>query len=237
MAERLIFHYQARNSIIHRIDPRIKIIIIFTISAAMFAVNPLQFAVLCGYVLSGCLIARLPFTKYRKELRFFLLLLILIVLSRWISSKSLISSLYYGARFILIVAAGLLLTDTTAPEDLTLALYWFLRPFKFLNPKRTAVRFNLTVSFIPIIFDSVLEIKEARKSRLDNTWRNPIKRIISFSSQIFDLILQKAEEISYALEARLFDEEILHGSISFRKMDFAVLILTLGIIAGLLLIN
>ena len=122
MAERLIFHYQARNSIVHRIDPRIKIIIIFTISAAMFAVNPLQFAVLCGYVLSGSLIARLPFTKYRKELRFFLLLLIVIVLSRWISSKSLINSLYYGARFILIVAAGLLLTDTTAPEDLTLAL-------------------------------------------------------------------------------------------------------------------
>ncbi|MCD4699876.1 MAG: energy-coupling factor transporter transmembrane protein EcfT [Phycisphaerae bacterium] len=237
MAERLIFHYQARNSIIHRIDPRIKIIIIFTISAAMFTVNPLQFAVLFGYVLSGCLIARLPFARYKKELRFFLLLLVIIVLSRWISSKSLIPSLYYGARFILVVAAGLLLTDSTAPEDLTLALYWFLRPFKFINPKRTAIQFNLTVSFIPIIFDSVLEIREARKSRLDNTWRKPVKRIVSFSSQIFDLILQKAEEISYALESRLFDEKTLHGSIAFRKTDFVVLILTMGIIAGLYLVR
>ena len=79
----------------------IKIMIIFTISAAMFTVNPLQFAILFGYVLSGCLIAHLPFARYKKELRFFLLLLVIIIISRWISSNNLLPSLCYGRRFYL----------------------------------------------------------------------------------------------------------------------------------------
>lgn len=236
MAERLIFHYQARKTPVHRIDTRIKIVITFTLTAAMFAVNLSQFGILTGYIAAGCLAARLPFQRYRRELGFFFVLLCIIVLSRWITTGTLFNGLYYGARFMLVIAAGLLLTDTTAPEDLTLALYWFIKPFSFLKPKRIAARFNLTISFLPIIFDAVMEIQEARRSRLDTVWKRPVKRIISFSTQIFTLILQKAEETAFALEARLFDENIVHGSISLHKIDFLVMLITSGVVWGIIIL-
>lgn len=234
MAERLIFHYQARSTLIHRIDPRVKIVIIFAITASMFSVNFLQFLILSGYVVTGCLIARLPFTRYGRELGFFFLLTAIIFISRWITSGILYEGIFHSIRFLLIVGAGLLLTDSTAPEDLTLALYWFMKPFKFINPERIAARFNLTLSFLPLIFDSILEIQEARKSRMDNVWRHPIRRIISLATQIFEAVLNRAEEITYALESRLFDEKVQHGSISFGRIDFFTLLVTAGVVWGII---
>jgi energy-coupling factor transporter transmembrane protein EcfT len=226
MAERLIFHYQPKQTVIHRIDPRVKISITFALTAGLFGAELLQLAVLGGYLAAAAVLAKLSFQRCRRELRFLFLLAAVIFVSRWISSGALLEGVVYGTRFLLAVTAGLVLTDTTAPEDLTLAVYWFIKPLRFLKPQRTASRFNLTVSFLPLIFDAAMEIQEARRSRLDSPFRRPLRRIISYAAQIFSLILQQAEEISYALEARLYDESILHGSIRFHRIDAAAVLIT-----------
>ena len=237
MAERLIFHYHDRRTLIHRIDPRVKVLLLFALSTALLMVNSLQTVAIAGYIAAAVLMAKLPVTRYRRELRFFLIIFAIILLARWLSGSPFLEGALFGFRFLLIVAASILFTDTTAPEEITLALYWYLRPLKFLNPKRIAARFNLTLAFFPLIFDAILEIREARRARLDNSWSRPLRRMISISSQIFDLILIKAEEISFALEARLFDEDILHGSIAFSRIDLAAVLVTAAVSWGLWIIR
>lgn len=226
MAERLIFHYHARDTLFHRLDPRTKLILVCVNTILIFIAAPLQLFVVGAFV-SLCLISsRLSPTLYLREFRMFAFLVVIIVLSRWIGDATFLNALLYGVRFFLVVLLGLILSETTAPEDLTLALYWFLRPFRFLKPKQTAARFSLMISFLPILLDATLEISEARKARLDDPMRRPLTRIISIGMQVFELVLQRAEELSYALESRCYQEDILYGSIAFKRIDvFAALLM------------
>ena len=231
MAERLIFHYHARDTLFHRLDPRTKLIMVCINTVLIFIVSLLQLFVISAFVILCLIGSRLSPALYLREFKTFALLTLIIMISRWIGEATFLTALLYGIRFLLVVTLGLVLSETTSPEDLTLALYWFLRPLKFLHPKRTAARFSLMISFLPILLDATLEIAEARRSRLDDPMRHPLGRIVSIGMQVFELVLQRAEELSFALESRCYQEDVLYGSIAMRRVDVLAGLVMAGMLA------
>ena len=221
----------------HKADSRVKLALILLLSVSIFSFKPFSLLLVSTYVLLGIFIARIPFMKYRKELTLFFILTVMIVLFRWIGEFTLYQALLAGGRFLVIVLAGLLLTDTTAPEDMTLAIHWILKPIPGIRAAEIATKFSLTISFIPLIFDATQEIREARRSRLENPRRHPLRRLISFGTQVFDLILQKTEEISLALESRLFNPEILHGELRFSRLDLLLILTSSAVAAGIIMLG
>ncbi len=228
MAERLIFHYHDRNTVVHRLDPRIKMFCILALTILLCNLKSMSLMFLLPYLLLGGIAARIPVGSYRKESLFFGVFALIIFLTHWWGSDTIIEALIAAARFLTIVAASMLLTDTTSPEDMSLALFWIIRPFSKRHAYNLSAKFNLTVNFIPMLFDASQEIHEARRSRLEDTRRHPVRRMVSIGTQLMDLILVRAEEISYALESRCFTPEVLHGELSWRLRDTAVLVVSLA---------
>ncbi len=226
MAERLIFHYHDRDTPLHRLDPRSKMFAMAVLTIMVFNLPPAGLLLIMLYTAAGIIIAGMPIREYRRESLFFGMFALIIFLTRWWGSSMPLDALFGSLRFLTIVLIGMLMTETTSPDDMALALFWLLRRFSRRAAYGAAARLNLTVSFFPVIFDAVQEISEARKSRQEQRLRRPLQRMISMSTQILDVIIDRAEEISYALESRGFREDILHGELSWGRRDTLFLLLS-----------
>ncbi|NCC13153.1 MAG: hypothetical protein EOM32_07230, partial [Spirochaetia bacterium] len=94
---------------------------------------------------------------------------------------------------------------------------------------------ELTLSILPLIFDASLEVVTARKARLERR-RNPYTAITSLSSAIFSLLLDKAQELSLALEARNFDPARKRPGLPYSASDLVLLLFTALVAAGALML-
>lgn len=224
MAERLIFHYHDRDTALNRVDARIKLFSLLLITIVVFNSPDVVIFPIIILLSAAGIAGRIPLPEYRRELAFFFVFGSLIFLTRWLSNGLFSEALYAALRFLTVVAGGLLLTDSTSPEEISLSVFWIISPFSRKRAYEFSAAFSLTISFIPMLFDASSQISEARKARRDRRFRRPLRRIISMASQLMDQIIDRAEEISYALESRRFTPYVLHDSLGWRTADSLILI-------------
>lgn len=235
MAEAVVFHYREADTPLHRLDPRIKLLTLLALTVTLVLLPLRSAAVIGGYACVIALGAGLPISRFRRELRVFLVLGTFIFLGRYASSD-LFEALRSVMQFFTVVLLGLVLMDTTAPEDCASALHWALSFFSPAAAGRFSARLMLTLAFIPILFDSVAEVREARKARCEKPSKRPMRFLLSFLEQTFDIMLVKAEEISLALESRAFTGSMKPKPLRFHLCDLAAAAVTASVTAAALLI-
>jgi len=148
----------------------------------------------------------------------------IIGLAHYLSSRQLQAPLVATLRFASIVLMGIIFADTTAPDDLSRAIGTFLSPIPQLNGYRIGATLELTLSTIPLIFDVVHLVSEARKARNESVWRHPVRRIVSYSSTVFTLLLERAEEMEAALTARNFNPNAKRDTFTFSYRDSLLMV-------------
>jgi energy-coupling factor transport system permease protein len=221
MAEGIIFHYQYRGTLLHRLDPRTKMAAIFILSYTIFTCPSAGLSVLLLLFLALSISTAFSFGSYVRELTLFFFLGAAVFLGRWLSGGQIIAALTASARFFLAVWGGLLFMDSTSPEQSAQAIYALLKPVRNQKRGKTAAQILLSISFIPLIFDSAGEIREARRSRGEHPMKHPFRYTASFTVQLFDMLLLKAEEYSLALMSRGFDGTMHPEPLSFGRRDAA----------------
>jgi energy-coupling factor transporter transmembrane protein EcfT len=157
-----------------------------------------------------------------KHLRYFVLFLILILLSRGLTipGDPLVSlyeislsaqGLYQGAlvalRFFLVMVTGLLFSATTRSAGLKNAAQWYLKPIPFVPEKRVAVMISLALGFLPLILKQAQEIRHAMDSRCGNLEKNPIKRFVRITLPLLKKTFLSADHLILAMEARCYCED------------------------------
>lgn len=245
MAEINIFHYLPQKSIVHRLDGRIKLscMILFSIMITV-ADNLFDLAFLTCVLLIAVIGAKLPIKKIFAEIRYFLLLIsvVVIVQSLDIAGTSLPaltweglgSGLLFGWRIILIVLVCAILNGTTSPATLKSVIEWFLRPIPFVRETRFGTMFSLTFVLLPLIFDQASEMMDAQKSRCIEVRKNPIRRIIFLAFPLLLQTFRRADEMVLAMESRCYCEDRTPAEFKTDLRDW--LILSSTILSGLIII-
>ncbi len=236
MAEGLIFHYREQKAFLNRCNPLTKLLsilaILILLAGASFAVT---IAILAPLILL-CITQRLPLRRYGKELRFFLVMTALIGITEYIATGLPLPSITACLRFLAIILSGMLLADSTAPDDLSRSLGSVLDKIPCIDGWAVASSIELTLSMIPLIFDVTEQITIARKARMEKS-RHPIRSITSVTVSIFSLLLDRAEELTWALQARAFDPSRKRRTLPYTKSDLylaAVVALGLSFVVFLL---
>ena len=128
--------YYPTDSVIHRMDPRMKIIITILLIVAVFVVPTLWgYIPVVGYIALAAAVAKVPFGKLLKGLKPLRLILVLTfilnlffnsgetVLLHWqfitITKEGLMTACHYSLRLIFLVTGTSLLTLTTSPVSLS----------------------------------------------------------------------------------------------------------------------
>ncbi|HZJ87664.1 MAG TPA: energy-coupling factor transporter transmembrane component T [Sphaerochaeta sp.] len=230
MAEALIFHYRHQMRFLNRANPLIKLLAIISLCIALFAL-PLAGALTISLAfVAVAAFHRLPIIRYRRELRYFAALTLLIIATDFFVTRSTAVAVLSALRFITVILAGLLLTDCTATDDLARSLGSALHRLPWIDGWAIASTIELTLSLLPILFDAAKEVSDARKARLaPRKW--PLKELTSLGSQIFSLTLDKVEDLSLALQGRQFSPSQARRSPPYRAGDLWLGVTTIALVA------
>lgn len=252
MAELTIFHYFPQQSILHHLDGRIKLIcmILFTIAAGV--ANQARWLFILTFIfIMALIISRLPIKKLITEIRYFLFLIGIVIISHSFSVpgrpipglptngatwEGLRSGLFFGWRLILIFILGLILTGTTSLSVLKNVIEWFFRPIPFIREAKVATMFSLTFVLIPLIFDQVSEIQEAHKARCIVGRKSPVKRVTLFLYPLLLHILLRADEMGLAMESRCYSQSRTKAVFKTSATDWFILAFT-GLVCAMVLFH
>lgn len=202
MAELNIFIYKKGNSIIHKLHPTLKVILMVLSSYVITTGNNFILLYYISIIIFGFFISKLPLKLLLKDLKYLLFLGVIISLSE----SSIISGLIYTVRIGEMILLGTIFTGTTRPEDIAPGL------FKIIRSRRIAQNIALTIGLIPTFLISWKEIESSLNSRGLYIRKNPLRILNGIVLPLLIETFKKADSISMAMESRCYtgwvEEEI-----------------------------
>ncbi|WP_430789227.1 energy-coupling factor transporter transmembrane component T family protein [Virgibacillus flavescens] len=257
----IIGQYVPGQSIVHKLDPRSKIAIIFFFVFIVFLANSLSsYGVLTAFALSSMFASRIPIRYIIKGLTpvwfliIFTFLLHLFVTKEGtvvfemasfkIYSGALIQGFAISMRFFLLILVTSLLTLTTTPIEITDAIEELLHPLKKIKfpVHELALMMSISLRFIPTLMQETEKISRAQASRgvdfRTGKMKERIKAVVPLLVPLFVSAFKRAEELAMAMEARGYqggEGRTKLRELKIEKRDVAIYFLFACVITGLFL--
>ena len=257
--------YPAR-SVMHRLDPRMKIIIgIAYIVASFLCANVFSFALLLLSAFCLILISRIPVKVVLRSIKAIIFIMLFTAVLNVFWTKGEADELLFGWKFINIYASGLynaafivvrivamiigtsiFLTYTTTPIQLTDALERLLSPLKVIKVPvhEFAMMMTIALRFIPTIVEETGKIMSAQKARgADFTSGSLAKRakaLVPVLIPLFISAFRRAGELATALTCRCYrggEGRTRMTKLTLSYRDFVALFFMALFIAGIILLN
>ena len=216
------------NSLVHRFDPRLKLVLTIAYIAVLFAAsNPLGLALSILFLGGMYLVAQIPLKMIGRSLKPILpIILFTAVLNVFFVSGegeplfhwSFISIYAEGVRYAIImgvrvaalIAGTSLLTYTTSPIVLTDAIEALLRPLARLHfpVHELAMMMSIALRFIPTLIeetDKIMNAQKARGAMLDTgKLTERVKALVPVLIPLFISAFRRADELAMAMECRCY---------------------------------
>jgi energy-coupling factor transport system permease protein len=218
-------HYPT-GSAIHKMDPRIKIIITFIYIVSLFVVNNfVGYIYVVAFLLAAILISKVPITYILKGLKPLMILIgITFMINIFmtagevvfrigpftITEEGLYQAFFMALRLIFLVMGTSLLTLTTSPIALTDGIEHILNPFKRIGvpAHELAMMMTIALRFIPTLLEETDKIMKAQIARgADFESGNLISRakgLVPLLVPLFISSFRRADELAMAMEARCY---------------------------------
>lgn len=247
--------YFPGSSLMHRLDPRVKLLLTIAVIVLIFFVHTYwgYLAVLATLMLAvACSRISVKFVLKGIKPMWFVILLTFVmniffltgekVLWQWgavkIYQEGLEKAIELAIRLILLVMCSTILTLTTSPKEITDALESLLRPLKAVHfpVHEMALMMSIALRFIPTLMeetDRIMKAQTARGASFDSGGlMEKAKGMIPILVPLFVSAFKRADELALAMEARCY-----HGGDNRTRMkvfhvqlrDYLALLLFAGL--------
>lgn len=220
--------YFPGDTIIHRLDPRVKLTLTMLFIIILFIVSgPIPYLILSAFLVLAIYLSKINIGLIFKGIRPILILLVFttflnifytqggIVLFKWgylvITTHGIYIAFFMVVRIILLISCSfVMLTYTTSPIMLTDGLESLLNPLKKLKMPvhELAMMMTIALRFIPTLMEETDKIMSAQKSRGANFETGSIlkraKALIPILIPLFIGAFRRAEELATAMECRCY---------------------------------
>ena len=217
------------DSVIHRLDPRLKLVLCIMYIVMIFFIQTFT-----GYALTALLIlllvfiSRVPLLKVLRSLKAVIFLVLFTVILTVLFYRGDAEDLLWGAwiiriyksalinagkmalRIILLVLGPSILTLTTTPVELTDALERLLKPLSYIKipVHELAIIMSIALRLIPTLVEETDKIISAQKARgADFESGNLLKRAKAMLPVLIPLFVssfRRADELAYAMDSRCY---------------------------------
>lgn len=227
----IIGQYIPGKSILHRLNPSVKIIFTILYIAVLFMIkSPASYAVFTVYTILLVLISRVPLRMIIKGIRPMLWIFIFTAILNlfmtpgeavWslpvlgftvnITKEGLVSGAAMVVRLTYLLTGTSLLTLTTSPLQLTDGIEKLLKPLRIIKvpSHEIAMMMSIAIRFIPTLSEETDKIIKAQTARgADFETGNIIKRarmMVPLIVPLFISALRRADELATAMEARCYN--------------------------------
>lgn len=259
----IIGKYVPGKSLIHQMDPRSKMLMIFIFVFIVFlANNSLTYAVLGIFTLTIVLLTKLPprfLINGLKPILWIILFTFILHLAVTregevlldfglfqIYEEGLRQGLFISLRFLFLILMTTILTLTTTPIEITDGMESLFNPLKKIGlpVHELALMMSISLRFIPTLMEETDKIMKAQMARGVDFTSGPIKErvksIVPLLVPLFISAFKRAEELATAMEARGYkggEGRTKLRLLKWRGLDTAILFLLGGVGIVLLLLR
>ncbi len=258
-----IGQYFPMGSVIHRLDPRIKLLFTVVYIIMVFLSNNFV-SLIFNFLLSAVIIAlsKIPLKTVIKGLRPILLIIIItsilqiayvdsgiVLVDFWkikITSGGVLTAVFMALRISLLIVMSTMLTYTTSPTSLTNGLDRTFAPLQKVGIDFHTVTMIMTIAlrFIPTLIEEVDKIMSAQKSRgasfdQGNLMKRAKALIPLFIPLLFNSI-RRAYELANAMTCRCYNGgkgKTTMNALKFSNRDFAALFVMAFFIGIIVILN
>lgn len=238
-----MFLYLDKDTFLHRLDPRTKLLIMFGsfVIALMFNSLPVQIG-LCIVILLYGFLGKVLSNLKRIRVILFMIAFISIVLWSFtkggdtkllgpITEEGLLYGIIVAIKFDVMIVSGMIFLSSTKIEEISLGLV------KLKLPYRGAFAFSTAIRLVPMIVGTAYTITQAQKSRgLDLDSGSIIQRIKKYVPLLIPTlvsVIRGTNIFAMALESKGFgydSERTNYLECKFSSIDYGLIIVTLIIV-------
>ena len=218
--------YYRTESVIHSLDPRVKIVGTFSFIISLFLVKNFIGYVIAALFLCVCIkLSNVPPKFIFRGMRaiFFLLLITMAfnlfltpgepLVSFWkikITKEGIRLAIMMGVRLVFLITGSSLMTLTTTPNYLTDGLEDLLKPLKKIRVPvhEISMMMSIALRFIPILMEETDKIMKAQMARgadfESGSIMNRAKSLVPLLVPLFISAFRRANDLAMAMEARCY---------------------------------
>ena len=254
-------YYQA-DSVIHRMDPRVKLIATFVYVISLFVVDNLIGYGICFLFLALAIgLSKVPVKFMVRGMKAILFLLIITVIfnlfltpgdtliSFWmitITKQGVKQAFTMAIRLSMLIIGSSVMTLTTTPNNLTDGLESVMKPLKKVKVPvhEIAMMMSIALRFIPILLEETDKIMKAQIARgADFESGNIFKKAKSMVPLLVPLFIsafRRANDLAMAMEARCYqggEGRTKMKPLVYKKRDVIAYIVVIVFFAACILIG
>lgn len=256
-----IGQYYPTGSVIHRLDPRVKLFGTMVFLVSVFAYRGIAgLAVVTMFLAVMIGISKVPFGYMVKGLRAIAILMLItalfnlfltpgeVILQAWkfkITKEGMVSAVRMAIRLTYLILGTSLMTLTTTPNQLTDGLEKALKPLGRLHVPvhEIAMMMSIALRFIPILIEETDKIMKAQMARCasfdEGNMIQKAKALVPLLVPLFVSAFRRANDLAMAMESRCYrggEGRTKMKPLSYRRLDYGaylVLILYLTLIIAM----
>jgi len=221
-----IGQYYPADSVLHRLDPRVKLV-----GTLAFLISLFLFNNFIGYVVAGAFLAtmikisKVPFKFIVRGLKTIVILMLFTVtfnlvltdgqiLWQWrfikITVEGIELAVFMALRLTFLIIGSSLMTLTTTPNQLTDGLETGLAPLKKIHMPvhEIAMMMSIALRFIPILLEETDKIMKAQQARGADFEEGKLieraKALVPVLVPLFVSAFRRANDLAMAMEARCY---------------------------------
>ena len=213
-------------TIVHRLDPRVKLILTFVYITALFMAKGVPaYLLMLAILLTNLSLSKIKPKTALRGLRPVIIVILLTVflhvfftsgtviaefLGISITREGIFAAVFMASRLIMLIVGAFLLTYTTSPIALTDGLESMLDPLKKIRlpVHELAMMMSLALRFIPTLIEETDKIMSAQKARGANFETGGLikrtKAILPLIIPLFISAFRRADELAVAMESRCY---------------------------------
>ena len=227
--------YIPGDSLVHRMDPRVKIVLVFLFIVFLFvAQNFVSLLLLVVSVAVCILLSGVPVRHYIKSVKAILFIVLFTsVLNLFygggetllkigfmeIKSGGVSNAIFIAVRIISLILLSAVLTFTTSPTSLTDAIERLMKPLKVFHIQVHEIAMMMTIAlrFVPTLLEETDKIMSAQKARGADLESGGLvqraKALLPILIPLFVSSFRRAYDLAMAMECRCY-----HGGEGRTKM-------------------
>ena len=258
-----IGQYYPAKSLLHRMDPRMKVILTAVFIVLIFLANNFaSMALVLAFLGITVALSRVPLKMILRGLKAIVIIVVFTsvlnlfyvqggktLVDFWIvhiTTKGVYTALFMAIRIMALIISSSLLTYTTTPTNLTDGLERLLSPLRYLRVPVHDIAMMMTIAlrFIPTLIDEVGRIMNAQKARgADLETGNLFQRakaLVPICIPLFISAFRRAYDLAFAMDCRCYRggegrTRMKRMQLAFR--DFGSLFAMAAVLAGVIVIN
>lgn len=219
--------YFPGNSVIHRLDPRTKLIVLVAYIVTLFiAKNWITYGLMFVFLASAIKVSTIPLKSIVRGMKPLVMILVFtgvlnlfftqdgkVLVDFWfitITSGGLFRAFFMMIRILMLITCTFLLTYTTSPISLTDGLESLMNPLKKIGVPvhELSMMMCIALRFIPTLIEETDKIMCAQKARgadfENGTLVERAKALVPILVPLFISAFRRADELATAMECRCY---------------------------------